>query len=76
MNLTVTEMSRTEREFVEQTPYGPYAVKQVTIIRKQVWPADAGIYAGIYAGKAYELGTVYNNGIMIRDWSTPWKEGK
>ena len=69
MEPTTTEVKRTERKFVEQTPYGPFEVTEITILRQQVWPLDAGIYAG----KSYELGTVYHNGIIVHDWSTPWK---
>jgi hypothetical protein len=69
-SVKTTEISRTSREFTESTPFGPNQVKETVVIRKQTWSADAGIYSG----KSYELGQIFWNGHLVRDWSTPWKE--
>jgi hypothetical protein len=66
---TEIEISRESRSFVKLTRFGNYEVKETVIIRKQTWENDAGIYAG----KSYECGRVYHNGVIVRDWSTPWK---
>jgi hypothetical protein len=40
------EVSWSERHFVEQSQYGLNSVRDTTVIRKQVWGPDAGIYSG------------------------------
>jgi hypothetical protein len=68
MKPTSVEVSRVTVEFTESTPFGPYDVRRTTIIRKQTWPEGCGVYSG----KSYELGSVFDNGNLVNDWSQPW----